>query len=192
MLRVVKVGGSLLDWAGLPAALSKWLNQQPPGMNVLVSGGGKLAECIRDADQRFSLGDEPAHWLAVDCLSITSRLLAVAGDFSSFLDRYDDLLAWRATSALGNVVLDAREYLRQFEATLPGVPLPRDWTATSDSIAARLAETIGADELCLLKSSPPPRASLTELSASGYVDQHFSVAAARLPAPRFIDLRAWM
>jgi aspartokinase-like uncharacterized kinase len=190
MLRIIKVGGSLLDWPHLPQALHHWLTEQPPALNVLFCGGGHLADCIRTADERFSLGDEAAHWLAIDCLSITTRLLASACQLDNVLDRYDDLLAWRAANTIGNVVFDLREFLHTFEAKFPGPPLPHDWTATSDSLAARLAQALAADELCLLKSTPPPSHSLAELATSGYIDAHFPTAAKDLPAVQLVNLRS--
>ena len=61
---------------------------------------------------------------------------------------------------------------------------------TSDSIAARLAEVLGADEVVLLKSQDPPsQASLAELAASGYVDAWFPEAAAGLSV-RLVNLRS--
>src|SRR4029078_6870627 len=81
MLRVITVRGSLLDWPQLPSALTRWLNQQPPAVNVLICGGGKLADFIRPAHQQFHLGDDSAHWLAIDCMSITARVLAHVCNF---------------------------------------------------------------------------------------------------------------
>lgn len=221
MLRVVKVGGSLLEWNELPTALHQWLDEQPPAANVLICGGGQLANGIRDADQRFHLGNETAHWLAVDCMSLTARLLAHAcnlpleplvplvslvpklrlGTTSPLVPKLrlgtparEALLREPQTPPTTNtkntIVLDIRDFLHSDEPSLPAPSLPRDWTTTSDSIAARLAEALTADELVLLKSTSPPAQSLADLAASGYVDRHFPVAAARLTALRFINLKA--
>ena len=59
-IRVVKVGGSLFGFAGFVAALNEWLAEQPPAVNVLIAGGGKLADVIREADAAWGLGDEAA------------------------------------------------------------------------------------------------------------------------------------
>lgn len=207
MLRVVKVGGSLLDWEALPRALRHWLDQQPPAANVLICGGGRLANVIRDADQRFRLGEETAHWLAVDCMSLAARVLARACNFPLALRLHlplvpdlrlgteareaalHDQVSPPEANTAGTVVLDIHDFLRNNEPTLPAPSLPRDWTATSDSIAARLAEALAADELVLLKSAFAPAKSLAELSSSGFVDRHFPIAAGRLAAIQFVNLR---
>jgi hypothetical protein len=68
------------------------------------------------------------------------------------------------------VIFDVGDYLATDEPKLPGARLPHNWTVTSDAIAHRLAETIAADELVLLKSADPPPGSLPELAAAGYID----------------------
>jgi hypothetical protein len=62
---------------------------------------------------------------------------------------------------------------------------------TSVSIAGRLAVTLAADELELLKSSLPrdSRGKLGELAAAGFVDRFLPKMAADLPAVRVVDLR---
>jgi aspartokinase-like uncharacterized kinase len=87
--------------------------------------------------------------------------------------------------------------LASAESELPGCRLPRSWQATSDSIAARVAEVLSAD-LVLLKSAGPPREIFPEgdrakvfanLAAAGYVDQHFPRAAAAVRAVEIVNLR---
>lgn len=187
-LRVVKVGGSLLDWPGLPAALRSWLAEQTPAVNVLLAGGGKLADAIRQADAAFGLGEEAAHWLCIDALGVTTKLLAAA------LDRNDSLVATldalRQPDCEKLVIFDPRDFLLLDEATtLPGDVLPHAWSVTSDSIAARLAQVLAADELVLLKSADPPMgATLADLAASGYVDGYFP-AVGFLGRVRAVNLR---
>ena len=190
LLRVVKVGGSLLDWPPLASALRQWLDSQPEGITVLVCGGGPLTDVIRRLDRDFWLGEEAAHWLCIDALAITARVLKSILPEAQFVDDYERLVARLADQRVGAIVIDPRPFLATNEALLPGRPLPHSWNATTDSIAARLAKTIGADELVLLKSAAgPANASLAELAAAGLVDSHFPLAAANLDNVRLVNLR---
>src|SRR5262245_12994286 len=91
LIRVVKVGGSLLDWSLLPPALQAWEADQPQGLNVLIVGGGALADAIRQADRLFNLGAEAAHWLCVDAMSITAPLLHAILPDSELITTYSAL-----------------------------------------------------------------------------------------------------
>jgi aspartokinase-like uncharacterized kinase len=181
-LRVVKVGGSLLEWPLLGGALCAWLAEQPAAMNVLVCGGGTLCDAIRRADAVHHLGEATSHWLCVDALTITAQLLAaILGDIPvvETVDR----------SSRGAVILDPRRLLLEQERRLPGRVLPHNWSVTSDSIAARLAEVLEADELVLLKSADPPPGALEQWAAASYVDSHFPRSAANRTV-RAVNLRS--
>ena len=177
-VRVVKVGGSLLAWKDLPAALARWLAQQSPAVHVLIAGGGEFAEAIRRADATYGLGEEPAHWLCVDVLSVTARLLGAI---------MNDIVVTHAQElpslAPGICVFDPSPFLRNLEPLQFSESLPHTWAVTSDSIAARIAESLVASELVLLKSCLPA-------AGAGYVDDYFPVAAARLPHIRCVNLRS--
>lgn len=188
-IRVVKVGGSLLKWSPLPAALNEWLASQPPAINILIAGGGPLVDAIRQVSQLQSLSDESAHWLCIDAMSVTSRLLAdLLTDFERITE-FDDLSHRIATSTTKPIVFDPNEFLRKHESHQPGHVLPHSWAATSDSIAARLAEVLAADELVLLKSTDPPASELRVLTDLGYVDQHFPSFTNSHFQHRFVNLR---
>jgi aspartokinase-like uncharacterized kinase len=189
--RVVKLGGSLLDWPPLPRALARWLAAQPPAAtSVLVCGGGPLTDAIRRAQRNFDLKDETSHWLCVAALSVSARLLAAIIPSAAWCDRFERLTALAASHDPVTVVFDSGEFLLNTEPDLPGTPLPHDWSATTDSIAARLAEVLHADELVLLKSAGPPRgATFHALAAAGYVDGHFPAAAAGVASVRMVNLR---
>jgi aspartokinase-like uncharacterized kinase len=187
LVRVVKVGGSLLDWPPLPQALATWLREQPLGWNVLLAGGGELANVIRRADATFQLGEEASHWLCIELMGSTARLLAAILDQPTVIAHSLAELRERfPIGPAGQVMFDPRSFLSEDDV------LPQTWSVTSDSIAARLADAIAADELVLLKSADPPAgASLTELAANGMVDAFFPQAAAALTGRvRIVNLRS--
>ena len=188
-VRVVKVGGSLLRHQPeaqakesaaqeLPAALARWLAQQPPAVNVLIAGGGEFADVIRRADAAHGLGDEAAHWLCVDVLSVSARLLG-ALVMVSVVTRLEEI----PCSIPSLCIFDPAPFLRASEPLQFLHPLPHTWAVTSDSIAARIAQHLAASELVLLKSCLPAK------GVAGYVDEYFPIAAANLARVRCVNLR---
>lgn len=199
-LRVVKVGGSLLAYDGLVPAFRQWLDRQPPLPTVLIAGGGDLVEIIRQADCRFGLGEEVSHWLCVSAMSVTARLLAallpeaalvadgVGSLFRSTRMPMVNGLAEKDSRPL--FVFDPEPFLRE-EEHMHFDPLPHTWNVTSDSIAARLAEVLGADELVLLKSASGASHPTREAAAAaGYVDPYFPRAVANVARVRWVNLRS--
>src|SRR5687768_2441503 len=75
-LRVIKLGGSLLDWPELPATLRRWRQMQPPMRDLMIVGGGAWADLVRDAQASFRLDEEQCHWLCLRLMSVTARLAA--------------------------------------------------------------------------------------------------------------------
>jgi aspartokinase-like uncharacterized kinase len=183
-LRVVKVGGSLFSRSDLADRLTAWLDVQSPATHVLLAGGGELAEVVREWDQRLALGQERSHWMCVDLLDVTARLLHKLVPQSQWCDDWRKLRSIEPTT----VVFAPARFLRTEEPGLPGDRLPCSWGATSDSIAARLAEVCNAAELVLLKSAdPPPYATLADIAGT-YVDDHFPRAAASVKRLRLVNL----
>jgi len=183
--RVVKLGGSLLDFDCLAPRLHAWLAAQPPMPGVMLVGGGKLADAIRDAFARHRLGEEAAHWLCIRLLGVTAELVAGLLPEAVLVKRFDELAAERVAERLA--VFEPEQFLR--DETVH--PLPHSWDVTSDSIAARLAARLEAGELVLLKSDlPAGRATLQETADAGYVDRYFPIAAAGLARIRCVNLRS--
>jgi aspartokinase-like uncharacterized kinase len=194
MLRVVKVGGSLFVLPDLASRIKNWLKRQPPAINILLAGGGELADVIRRADERHRLGESAAHWLCIEAMGVTSNWLATIGAWPLF-DTCEGVTQVRSEqpapmeAAAGVLVFDPRAFLKGPEPTVDGPRLPHSWEVTSDSIAARFAVSLRADELVLLKSVPPPSfGPITELAESGYVDAFFPKAAETLASVRIVDL----
>jgi aspartokinase-like uncharacterized kinase len=189
-LHIVKLGGSLLAWPDLPRAINSWLTAQPPAIRVFLCGGGPFADSIRQADHDFALGEEASHWLCVDCLALTARLLAKLVSASTLITDFGELQKQIAAGQSGPLMIfDPCDFLQHHEVRQIGSPLPHTWQATSDSIAARLAEVLAADELVLLKSAAPTAGDLTKLAVAGYVDPYFPEAARNVRHVRCINLR---
>jgi aspartokinase-like uncharacterized kinase len=189
--RVIKVGGSLLTFDRLRTALPRWLHLQSEAANVLIVGGGPLVEVVRDLDRLLGLGEEAAHWLSLRAMGVSARVAAELWPEFRFVTDWSALRE-AIGSAHTPIVFDAEEFLRCHESRLPGTPLPHSWRVTSDSIAARLAGLLLANELVLLKSSLPERASVTyaEGASLGYVDPMFPVLSHSFPRVRLVNLRS--
>jgi hypothetical protein len=207
-LRVVKLGGSLLDFDALVPALRSWLAGQPAMTTVMVVGGGSLADAIRDAHVRQPLDDEAAHWLCIRLLGVTAELVARLLPEARLIPRLGELFVGRTSVRSGGLksalqqeggprprdaglwILEPESFLRDEELRIGAKPLPHTWGVTSDSIAARLAVALEATELVLLKSRLPDGAEIGEAVRTGYVDAYFSRAVVGTRAVRCVNLRA--
>jgi aspartokinase-like uncharacterized kinase len=168
---VLKVGGSLLDWPGLPRALSNLLDTLESDRLVLVAGGGQIVEVLRQLDRIHQVGEERSHELALRAMDLTARVLASILPGAIVVDQIDALgPAWLRGEY---PILAPRRFLDADDRT-SGSPLPHHWDVTSDSIAARLADRLGASELLLLKSTDtPPGISRQQAADLGLVDPSF-------------------
>jgi aspartokinase-like uncharacterized kinase len=178
VLTVVKVGGGLGDDA-LPAlctALGELGARHPL---LVVPGGAGFADAVREADRRFGLSAATAHRMAILGMEQFGWLLS---ELIPGAERSADLDVARAGRA--RVLLPA------------GVPLeglPASWDVTSDSIAAWVADRIGAGRLVLVKAvdglfadwpargKPLAQLTVAELAAlrSGGVDEYVSTVLER-------------
>jgi 5-(aminomethyl)-3-furanmethanol phosphate kinase len=203
-LRVVKVGGSLLELPDLADRLRDWLGRQAPAQSLFIAGGGPFVDELRAMDSLHAVGDEACHWLAIRAMSLTARLLGALVPEWRLIGSWRELADFAGSpadrpaadeQAAGEraAILDPLEFLEADEAF--GDPLPHIWHVTSDSIAARVASRLverlpASVELVLLKSSLPPAGCDTQQAAAcGYVDAHFPSAARGLNVC-CIDLRA--
>jgi aspartokinase-like uncharacterized kinase len=186
---VVKVGGSLYDMGDLGPRLRRWLEELDGTDVALVSGGGEMADAVRNFHHVHGLDEHSAHWLALGALALNAQFLAwlvgrgrVARDVPACRD------AW----AGGLIpVLDMDAFTRADERR-PG-RLPASWRVTSDSLAARAAAVLGASQLVLLKSvSVPDGMSWQEAGRQGHVDAAFAEVVAAVPGlqVRALNFRA--
>jgi aspartokinase-like uncharacterized kinase len=136
VLTVVKVGGGLGGDAlpELCRALGELGARHPL---IVVPGGARFADAVRDADGRFGLRAATAHRMAILGMEQFGWLLS---DLIPNAERRADLA--RAGTGRTTVLLPA---------ALPLDALPASWDVTSDSIAAWVADRMGAGRLVLVK-----------------------------------------
>ena len=145
---------------------------------LIVPGGGPFADTVRDADQRFGLTDEAAHWMAVLAMDQYAHLIASRLANSVLVSGPGDIEPALAPHRVP--VLAPYRWLRDAD------PLPHSWDVTSDSIAAWIARQLGASRLVLIK---PPGASGPDV-----VDPYFSdvlpthISASIITADRIAEL----
>ena len=163
---VVKLGGSLID----SAELQSWLGVLASfggGRVVIVPGGGPFANQVRRAQDLWGFDNKVAHRMAI--LAMEQYGLMMTGI-------RPDLR--RASSQM-----EMQRLLREAAVPvwLPGPmtfenpEIPESWEITSDSLAAWLAEKMGAEMLVLVKPFEPTGDVLTalDLCARGVVDPLF-------------------
>jgi aspartokinase-like uncharacterized kinase len=168
---VVKVGGSLFDWPQLGPRLQNWIPTLSPGQVLLIPGGGPTVDVVRNLDRCHGLGEEAAHWLALGALTVNAYFLAIILTplNAAVVSDFQECKSVWAKNKLP--VLDPLPFARNDEGH-PG-QLRHLWSATSDSLAARIASRIEAQKLILLKSTPVPKGE-DWMSNPNFVDPHFS------------------
>lgn len=186
-IRVIKIGGSLLQRDNLLADLRDWQESlvEPLG-NVWVVGGGAAVEAIRQRDSHDGLSDDDAHWLSIEAMDanaftlasqmpawqlITPKDLKEAQRRLSPRERIATSAAPKATPPNQNLVLQTKHWLTKADRDPNTRPrLPHCWDVTSDSIAAWAAIQLHATELVLLKSCDVPDETIAELAGLRIVD----------------------
>lgn len=190
LIRVVKVGGSLLNLADLADRLRHWLAAQTPAHHVLVAGGGLLVEQIRQWHSLVPLSDVAAHWMCIDAMTVTAHLLHDRLPEIALVE--DDRLLCQRVGHQDCTIFGPALWMRHGEPGIAGTRLPACWEVTSDAIAGRLAVALAADELVLMKSAMPSgslTAGLTSLAVAGYIDPMLPRLAEELPPYRLVNLR---
>lgn len=185
--RVWKLGGSLLGLPDLTARIERVLREQPtdPAYHeLLIVGGGKMIDAIRDLDEVHHFNADVVHWRCVELLSVSAALLAqLLPEWELIVDvsRLESMLRNRTAS---RAIVDVSNFYGPANNQLP-----ENWDTTTDSIAALLAARFNA-ELVLLKSCDPPSEDWSVAARQGYVDLHFPAMAEELKQVRTINLRA--
>jgi len=171
---VLKLGGSLAESGHLATLLDLVVVATVPV--VVVPGGGAFADAVRDCQSKYNYTDPVAHRLALLAMHQMGLMMSA---HSQRLRGVSTLDAIRETAANGLLPVWMPYALQHHDDTLPA-----DWTVTSDSLAARLAERLGDATVVLVKScTVAPGASLESLTAAGIVDPNFAQVVVRAGLP---------
>ncbi|MEL4305564.1 amino acid kinase [Methanococcoides sp. LMO-2] len=129
---VLKIGGSLMKQADtlLNAVSSHFNDRERKVKIVVVPGGGIFANAIREAGRTYSLSDEASHWMAITAMEQYAYLLNDRTD----LPLIDDT----------EQIPDGVSILLPYRLLKDTDELEHSWDVTSDTIAAWVAQRIGA------------------------------------------------
>ena len=188
---VIKVGGSLFDWQEFPQRMTDFLSARQAADRdermVLIAGGGRAADLVRDLDRIHGFGEQTSHRLALHAMDLTAVILAELLPGTVAVQSLDALSTIWSAGAVP--ILAPRLVLAEMERAVE-TALPESWDVTSDTIAALLAVHLAAGRLVLLKSAPlPPGANRMEAARSGLVDALFPIVARPLHRVEYLNLR---
>ena len=193
-VHVVKLGGSLLGWSETPHRLAELLSRASLTRPLLIVGGGRAADSVRDWQQIHRFDEATAHDLAVDAMTLNSQLLAAVVPQATLVGNRDEAAtAWQQHRW---PILDCAAFLPREEPLQP-LELPHTWAATSDAIAAWVTLAWPASRLVLLKSTGLSDLSdlsdqipASQLAAAGLIDHCLAGWLEELPTVDWVNLRA--
>jgi len=170
---VIKLGGSLQD----SEYLQPWLDaviEHGRGRAVIVPGGGRFADAVREAQRRFGFDDGEAHRAAVRAMEKYAALLHEYAPQLKPVRSHAEILA---VLEGGGVPL-----WQPSEMIIDNPEVPENWNVTSDSLALWLAQKLGTAGLLLMKSvAVDGQRSLEELARAGIIDSHFPQLFRQMP-----------
>ncbi len=177
-MMLVKVGGSLFDHPKLGPVLAEWLAIQSETKILLVAGGGRFANAVRQMDRIHKLGEEASHWAAL------ASLAAPAAVLKAMLEPYNLPKELEFIDCLA---------FAQSDDDKP-MSLPHTWQVTTDSLAARIAVVHGCTRLVLLKSLEIPEGTSWDVAAkNGWIDEHFpTIANSATFLIEMVNFRIWL
>ena len=140
---VIKVGGSLAEDHARLKALCTTLSALAENYELMVvPGGGKFADVVRDLDQRFNLSSVVSHRMAILGMDQFGLLLSDFVPNSQVIRRLE--AAKVASEAKNSPIFLPSQLMFQED------PLENSWDVTSDSIAAYVAWRLHAGKLVLV------------------------------------------
>ena len=110
--------------------MKRHASERLPFSILIVPGGGMFADAVREADEKFSLGADAAHWMAILGME----------QYACYLQDKSSAIATDSITDLPQGV----SILFPYRLLKTEDPLPHTWDVTSDTIAAWVAKQTGA------------------------------------------------
>ncbi len=152
MLRVIKLGGSLLTLPDWHERFLRWLATEPPATNLLLIGGGELVDVLRREHQRYPYTERQMHFAALAAMEINAQLAQARLPHALLANPNTCPQTLPAPPSI--VIVKVTEWWHS--STKDGeLVFEESWRITSDSLAAGIAVQENC-ELVLLKSCEPP------------------------------------
>ena len=138
---VVKIGGSLQN----SSYLRKWveiLSKTNTRNFLVICGGGKYADKVRNQQKIDNFSDEEAHYRSIDAMKkYTDDVYKITNKFYFLKSIYDI-----------NIKEESSLYLWvPNRADVDSLDVPKNWTVTSDAIALKISEKLDSP-LIIVKS----------------------------------------
>jgi dihydroneopterin aldolase len=168
---VVKLGGSTAGEAVRDEWIAALAGTALP--LVIVPGGGRFADQVRDAQKSMGFSDKAAHAMAILAMDQFGHVI---------LDRHDRFVPAQSLQDMELALRSGKTPVWLPSAlAIPAPDIRASWDMTSDALAAWLAGKLGADALLLIKQTQAFSSvdNVASLTARGIIDAGF---AAMLPA----------
>lgn len=142
MEAVIKVGGSLAEDSTHLKNLCHKLNELSKEYDVvIVPGGGRFADTVREFDRYFYLSNEVTHQMAILAMDQFGLLL------SDLIP--DSRVSYLLETVKSSVATQMTTILLPSRLMLETDSLEKSWDVTSDTIAAYVAKMLKAKKLIL-------------------------------------------
>ena len=140
---VIKIGGSLSRGTGLPSLCREISRLGEIHSLLVVPGGGKFADQVRDAYRQYHISETAAHRMALLAMDQYGYVLNKLVKDSYMI--CDPAAVHETAETRRTAILLPSEFIVRSD------PLPNSWQVTSDTIAAWIAQAVSCPRLVLLK-----------------------------------------
>jgi len=140
---LLKIGGSLVNH---PEAFKKLISSlselNVTGTFAIITGGGILADKVRDLYKIYAISEDNAHWMAIKAQDILALLINSMLENSILVD---DLSKFKEIPKNLIPIIEPYKILKESDK------LPHSWSVTGDAIAVYIGKKLEIKNIILVK-----------------------------------------